>query len=138
MEKKLVVRSSSNISMARSLLEKAEVRLKRIAGNKIKEEEASIIFEDIYESLREAAQSLMEISGYKPYSHEALVSFIQERKFLSEEKVNVLDNYRILRNNSVYKAEKVSLSKCLEALKFVKEILPELKNKFEGLIEEKG
>ncbi len=133
----LARKSNSNISMAKSLLQKAAIRLKRIAISKIEESESSIVFEDVYECLREASQSLMEIKGYKPYSHEALISFLKEQKFLSEENINMLDNYRILRNNSVYKAEKVSLPKCLEAIEFAKHVLPELENKFKELSEEK-
>jgi len=104
---------------------------------KIEESESLIVFEDVYGCLREASQSLMEIKGYKPYSHEVLISFLKEQKFLSEENINMLDNYRILRNSSVYKAEKVSLHKCLEAIEFTKRALPELKNKFKELSEEK-
>lgn len=126
----LVRKSTPNISMAKSLLEKAETRLKRISKEKIKEEESSIVFEDIYESLREASQSLMELKGYKPYSHEALISFLKENNLLPAEKVNIMDNYRILRNNSVYKAEKVSLDKCTEALDFAKSAMPIIKSKF--------
>ena len=73
----LVRKSVPNISMATSLLQKAEIRLRRIAREKISDSESSIVFEDIYESLREASQSLMEIGGYKPYSHEALISFLK-------------------------------------------------------------
>ena len=119
--------------MAKSLLEKAEIRLKRVDMD-IEEDESSIVFEGIYECLREALQSLMEINGYKPYSHEALISFIKEKKFLSDDKINIIDNYRILRNNSVYKAEKVSLQKCIEALEFAKQTLPEIRNIFDELI----
>ena len=42
-------------------------------------------------------------------------------------------DYRILRNKSVYQAEKISIDKCSEAIKFAKLILPEIKRKFEGL-----
>ncbi len=132
----LVKRSAKNISIAKSLMEKAEIRLKRINANKIEENEASLVFEDIYESLREAAQSLMEVNGYKPYSHEALISFLCEKKFLSQEELHDFDNYRILRNNSVYKAEKVSLEKCHEAKGFAGQILPELNKKLKELLNE--
>ena len=130
-KEKLVRKSFQNVSMAKSLLQKAEIRLKRISNGKIEEENSSIIFEDTYEAMREASQSLMEIRGFKPYSHEALISFIKDYKLLSEEKVNILDNYRVLRNNSVYKAEKVSLQKSMEALDFAKFLLPEIRNKFD-------
>ncbi len=133
--KENLVRSSvKNISMAKSLIEKAEVRFKRIDKSKIEEDEASIAFEEIYECLREASQSLMEISGYKPYSHEAVTSFLLERNLLSKEKVHTIDNYRVLRNNSVYKAEKISLQKCQEAKEFAKDTLPELNKKLNELI----
>ena len=132
----LFKKSVPNISMATSLLQKAEIRLRRIAREKISDSESSIVFEDIYESLREASQSLMEIGGYKPYSHEALISFLKEQKLLDDEKTNILDNYRVLRNNSVYKAEKVSLEKCKEALAFAKLVLPQIREKLEQLHKE--
>ena len=53
---------------------------------------------------------------------------------MNNEEINIIDNYRILRDNSIYKAEKVSLQKCLEALEFVKIILPKLNNKLNELI----
>jgi len=130
----LVRKSIPNISMAKALFEKGELRLNKIVKSKIEEKEASIVFEDIYGSLRESTQSLMELKGFKPYSHEALISFLNQEKILSFDKINIMDNYRILRNNSVYKAEQVSLQKCLESLKFAKEILPEIKQKLKELI----
>lgn len=132
-KEKLVRKSLPNISMAKSLLEKAEIRLKRVSNEKIDEENSSIIFEDLYEVLREASQSFMEIKGFKPYSHEAVISFLKEHKLLSDEKVSILDNYRVLRNNSVYKAERLSSQKCVEALNFAKNLLPEMKNKFNDM-----
>ncbi len=107
----LVKSTKGNISLAKSLLQKAEIRLSRISKNHFKDEESSIIFEDIYESIREATQSLMELNNYKPYSHEALVSFVKFKKIFNDNESNIFDNYRILRNNSVYNAEKVSLDK---------------------------
>ena len=134
----LVRKSIPNIGMAKSLLQKSEIRLKRVKNEKISDENSSIVFEDIYETLREASQSLMEIKGFKPYSHEALVSFLKEYKLVSDEKAVIIDNYRILRNNSVYKAEKISSQKCMEALSFAKNILPEIKSKFDEVVGNKS
>ena len=128
-----VRKSIPNPGMAKSLLQKSEIRLKRVKNEKITDENSSILFEDIYEILRESSQSLMELKGFKPYSHEALISFLKEYQFLSEEKIVIMDNYRVLRNNSVYKAEKISLQKCIEALEFSKTLLPEIKVKFEEI-----
>ena len=63
----LVRKNIPNSSIAKALIEKSEIRLNRIGKNKITEEESSIVFEEIYECLRESSQALMELSGYKPY-----------------------------------------------------------------------
>jgi hypothetical protein len=123
-----------NVSLAKSLLEKAEVRLNRILKEQIKEDNAPLIFEDAYEVIRESSQALMQLSKYKPLSHEALIAFLIKNRYLSEEKINILDNYRILRNKSVYQAEKISVEKCRESIKFAEKVLPEIKRKFEELI----
>ncbi len=132
-KEKLVEKTALNISLAKSLLEKAEIRLNRVLKEKINDIETSLIFEDAYEVVREAAQSLMQLAGYKPLSHEALMAFLTKKKYLSQEKINILDNYRILRNKSVYQAERISIEKCRESIKFAKDVLPEIKRKFEEL-----
>ena len=93
-----------------------------------------MIFEEVYESIREASQALMQLAGYKPLSHEALIAFLLKNKYLSEEKANILDGYRVLRNKSVYQAEKISVEKCNEAIKFARVTLSEIKEKFKDLI----
>ena len=131
---KLVEKTVLNIGLAKSLMEKAEIRLNRILKEGITDPEAPLIFEDTYEAIRESAQALMQLAKYKPLSHEAIISFLQKHKYMSEEKINLLNNYRILRNKSVYLAEKISIEKCKEAIKFAKGVLPEIKRKFEELV----
>ena len=131
LDNKMARKGSPNPSMAASLLAKATVRLKRIEEEKFTAEKASLIFEDSYEAVREACQSLMELYAFKPYSHEALVSFLKEYYLLPEPDVNALDGYGILRNNSVYRAQNVSLETCKEAMGFAKRTIPQVKEKFE-------
>ena len=133
-KEKLVEKTSSNPSLAKSLLEKGEIRLGKTLKEKVTEREAALIFEDAYESIRESVQALMQLSKYKPLSHEAVIAFLIKNKYLSGEKINILNNYRILRNKSVYQAEKISVEKCEEAIKFAKEILPGIKREFIELI----
>jgi uncharacterized protein (UPF0332 family) len=128
-KKNLAKKTDANPGIANALLNKASVRLKRISKVKIAEEESSIVFEDIYESIREALQSLMQVKGYKPYSHEALLAFVKEEKLLSESIINDANRYRILRNKSVYEAKKISLGTCREALEFANKLMPEIKKK---------
>lgn len=132
----LVRRTNTSSFLANALINKAELRLNRISKNSVDKREASIVFEDVYECVREAAQSLMEIKGYKPYSHEALISFLREERLLPLSKINILDNYRIQRNNSVYRAEEISLDKCNESIIFAKEIIPEIKEVLKTILKD--
>ncbi len=101
-------KESPNIVEAKSLIEKAFQRMNFIKNQNINETTATFIFEDVYECLREAAQSLMSLEGYKPYSHEAVIAFLKEFYKFDDHEITTFNRYRILRNNCVYRAEKVS------------------------------
>lgn len=135
LENNLARKASLDKGEAEALMNKAEGRLNfSIKTREITENTASYIFEDIYECLREASQSLMSIKGYKPYSHEALISFIKESFNFPESDVVSFDRYRILRNKTIYKGEIVSIETCREALNFLLAFLPKLKKEFIKLI----
>jgi len=129
----MVKRTVINPSLAKSLMEKAELRLKRLIESEIKKEFSSIMFEEAYEAMREASQALMQLKGFKPYSHEALIAFLIKDKLFNESAIKSLDRYRILRNKSVYEAHKVSAETLKEALEFAKAHLPEAKKKLAEL-----
>jgi uncharacterized protein (UPF0332 family) len=103
---------------AKALLEKAIKRLSYAQEKDVTEDTAQFILEDSYEAAREAAQSLMSLQGFKPYSHEATISFIRDRhgESFTEEEIVLLDRFRQLRNDSMYKAVPVfptDAKKCL-------------------------
>ena len=134
LEKNLAKRSVINPSLAKSLMEKAELRLKLLNEDKITDEMASIMFEETYETIREASQSLMQVKGFKPYSHDALIAFLIKEKLMPEQFIKSFDRYRILRNKSVYEAQRVSIETCKEAIQFAKRRIPEVKNKLFSLL----
>lgn len=127
----LVKKGSPDLNEADALMNKADGRFHfSIKIREIHENTAPYIFEDIYECLREAAQALMAQKGYKPYSHEALISFVKESFTFSEHDIISFDRYRILRNKTVYKGEKISEEVCREALSFLNSFLPKIKDEF--------
>jgi len=135
LDNNLARKASPDIGEAGALLQKAEGRLDfSIKVRRIDENTATYIFEDIYECLKEAAQSLMSLKGYKPYSHEAVISFLREFFRFSESDLETFDRYRILRNKAVYRGERISATVCREALDFLLNFLPELKNEFRKLM----
>ncbi|MBD3312870.1 HEPN domain-containing protein [Candidatus Woesearchaeota archaeon] len=125
MKEKKAVKQQPDNEMAASLMKKAEDRLKYIESQTLSDDNSGFIFEDVYESLREAAQAVLCADGYKPYSHEVLIAYLKEN--YSEMDSGMLDNFdelRKLRNLAVYGAEEVSEEKTKSALEFVKSVLP--------------
>lgn len=134
LENNMARKASPDRGEAEALMNKAEGRVKFFIKTKeINEDTAAFVFEDIYECLREASQSLMSMKGYKPYSHEALISFLKEHFNFTEQNIITLDRYRILRNKTVYQGEKISVETCKDALEFLHKFLPKIKKEFEKL-----
>jgi len=115
-----VKRKTPDPEEAKALMEQASDRLAYVKEKQISDKNAKFIFEGSYEAVREAAQSLMSIKGFKPYSHEATISFIKEfhKTDFSEEDFAKFDYFRDLRNNSIYKAVLIVPEDAKESLTF--------------------
>lgn len=128
LNKGVVRKVKINLAIVESLLKKSTYRLDILKESKITYKFSSIIFEEVYESIREAVQSLMQLKGYKPYSHEVIISFLKENKSFSPQIINTINRYRILRNKSVYEAKDVSIKTCKDALKFAIKFIRNIKH----------
>jgi hypothetical protein len=127
----MVKKGSPNIENAAALMKKGMSRLAYIREQKIGPETAPFVFEDIYESVREGCQALMELKGYKPYSHEAHIAFLKEFYKFPPHFLSMFDRFRILRNKAVYGAAHISPETCREALGFAVSALPEFRKHFD-------
>jgi len=134
LEQGLAKKEWVDVGEAESLMRRAEERLAYILLQHLTEVTASFVFEDIYECMREAAQALMSLKGYKPFSHEAIIAYLREFHDFRESDVTAFDRYRVLRNKAIYRAQKVSLETSQDALKFLKAFLPKLKQEFTKLM----
>lgn len=129
LENNLLKRESKDPQEAQSLLKKAIRRLDFIRPLDITQDNASFIFEDAYEVMRESTQSLMALKGFKPYSHEATIAFVKEfyPKEFSEAEINKFNRFRIMRNDSVYKGKPVNVEETKEIMLFAKSYLKKIK-----------
>ncbi|MDO8340247.1 MAG: hypothetical protein Q7T16_06340 [Candidatus Burarchaeum sp.] len=131
LDKGMVKKTAPNKESAAALMSRAYARLGYVRAQKIGKDTAPFIFEGTYEVLREASQALMELKGYKPYSHEAQISFLREFCGFPQHLISTFDRLRILRNKCMYGAAHISPETCKEALGFAVSFLPELKKRFE-------
>ncbi len=129
-----VKRKTIDPEESKSLLKKAGNRVRYVKSKKVTEENAPFVLEDAYEAIRESAQAVMSLKGFKPYSHEATIAFIKDfyNDEFSEGDISNFDRFRQLRNDSIYKAisvnkddAKKSVQFSLEFIKKVKKILSE-------------
>lgn len=125
-----IKRKTPDFEEAKALLEKSENRLSYTKEKQTDEKKAQFILEDAYEAIRESAQALMSVKGYKPYSHEATISFIKEfyKSDFSDEDVHKFDRFRQLRNNSVYKAAPVSTEDAKNSVLFAMNFIGKVKS----------
>lgn len=124
-----IKKQTPNPDEANSLFEKSVSRLEYTKERIITDKNASFILEDAYESARESTQSLMALKGYKPYSHEATISFLVKfyKEEFSESDIYEFNKYRELRNNSIYKAEKINPEDAKKCLNFAEKIIKKIK-----------
>ena len=125
-EERKVEKQTPNSQKASALMKKAIRRIDHINSQPLTAEDAEFLFEDIYESIREAGQALMAVNGYKPLSHEAVIAFVRDNYKISADKINRFDRCRKIRNKLVYEAEKVSIEDVKEALDFAISFVKEL------------
>ena len=117
-ESGLVRQGSKDPGESKAMIARASKRLEYVRSQPITEDNASFLFEDIYEIMRECVHGLMAANGYKPYSHEATVAFLDEhyRSYFGEKLVEAFNRYRIIRNNIMYRANFVSKDEAIKAL----------------------
>ena len=115
---------------SKALFQQSEERLEYTKDKKITDKTAKFILEDAYEAMREATQSLMSLKGFKPYSHEATISFLKEfyKDNFTEEEISQFDRFRGLRNNSVYKATKITEENAKDSLDFAEILINKIKS----------
>ena len=109
---------SKNPGESKAMIARASKRLEYVRSQSITEDNASFLFEDIYEIMRECVHGLMAANGYKPYSHEATVAFLNEhyKPYFGEKLIEDFNRYRIIRNNIMYRANSVSKEEATKAL----------------------
>ena len=104
-----VKKIKENPEQAKALFQLAKRRLESIKKRR-KDEYPQLLIESYYEAIKELISSLLAIHGYKSYSHECLISFLNEYypDFLDEFQIRFLDGMRKLRSDIEYRGRDVA------------------------------
>jgi len=128
-----VKRISPDMELAKSLLEELKIRAEIAFEMKIDEKMARIVFELLYDCLRELTDVLLALDGYKSYSHEAGIAYLKKFPEISEYEISELDSFRKIRIGSKYYGKPAQVSDAFR----IKNKFPMIKAKLLDIIKEK-
>ena len=118
-------------SMIRSSENAVEV-VKKIPLN---EKSATVIFREIYESVRQLGEAQWWLKGYEPFglgSHNLSLDILKDFDINHKIKLNHLDRFKKIRHDANYRGMMVSISQAKEIIEFWevcgREILEKIKN----------
>ena len=80
-----------------------------------------MIFENVYDGLRDFCDAVLALNGFKSYSHQASIYYLL-KKGLDISTVKELDQFRYKRNSSKYYGVSISVKEAKEIKKFYKRI----------------
>jgi len=116
-------------SMIESALENVGVVMKI----QLNEKSATIIFREIYESIRQLGDANWWLLGYEPLSHEVTIELLKSLDIKDKIKLNYLDRFRKIRNDANYRGFRISVAQANEIIEFWKfcseDIINIIKNK---------
>lgn len=95
-----VRKKEPNPALARALALDMQRRIRDASALDL-ERFPQIVFELVYDALRDFCDALLSLKGYKSYSHEASIAYLAKEGF-DIVSVSELDGYRYKRNGSKY------------------------------------
>ncbi len=121
-----VKKQAPDANLSNSLVNDAVRRLEYAKSSPLTGENAKYVYENTYESLREAADAVLFLQGYKSFSHEATVAFIQRFDEFSVREISGFDRMRIKRNGMKYYGKSCSADDAKEAMEFAESLIKKL------------
>jgi uncharacterized protein (UPF0332 family) len=104
-----VKKIKENPEQGKALFQLAQRRLESIKKRR-KDEYPQLLIESYYEAIKELISSLLAIKGFKSYSHECLISFLQQYypENLDDFQLHFLDGLRKLRSDIQYRGRDIA------------------------------
>lgn len=107
-----------DIERIKSMINSAEVNAKVVQEIKLNENTATLIFREIYESIRQLGDSKLWLLGYEPLNHEVSMEILNEFNIKDKVKLNSLDRLKKIRHDINYRGFRASIEQAKEILDF--------------------
>ncbi len=120
-----------DIGKIASMIDSAEVNARVAKNIRINEDSATLVFREIYESIRQIGDAKWWLLGYEPANHEISSEILKEFDITEKVKLNSLDRFKKTRHDVNYRGFRATISQVEEILDFwdkcMKEIIAILK-----------
>jgi len=102
----------------KSMINSAEINAKVTRNIKLNEDTATLIFREIYESIRQLGDAKWWLLGYEPSNHEISMEVLKEFAIKEKLKLNSLDRFKKTRHDVNYRGFRATISQAEEILDF--------------------
>lgn len=102
----------------KSMLNSAEINAKVTKTIKLNEDAATLIFREIYESIRQLGDAKWWLLGYEPSNHEISLEALKELDVKEKIKLNSLDRFKKIRHDINYRGFRATVNQAEEILEF--------------------
>ena len=102
----------------KSMIDSAEINAKVTRAIKLNEDTATLIFREIYESIRQLGDAKWWLLGYEPSNHEISMEALKDFDIKDKVKLNSLDRFKKTRHDVNYRGFRATAVQAEEILEF--------------------
>ncbi|MFH1211208.1 MAG: hypothetical protein V1645_04825 [archaeon] len=102
----------------KSLIKSAKTNADVVREITLNDDTATVIFREIYESIRQLGDAQWWLLGYEPSNHEISLEILKEIDIREKVKLNFLSRFKQIRHDANYKGFRVSASQAREIVDF--------------------
>ena len=102
----------------RSMIDSAEINSKVTRAINLNEDTATLIFREIYESIRQLGDAKWWLLGYEPSNHEISMEALKDFNIKDKVKLNSLDRFKKTRHDVNYRGFRATIMQAEEILEF--------------------
>lgn len=107
-----------DLEKIKSMINSAEVNAEVAKSIKINNDTATLVFREIYESIRQLGDAKLWLIGYEPQNHEVSMEILKEFNIQDKVKLNSLDRIKKIRHDINYKGFRTSIEQAEEIIEF--------------------
>ncbi len=133
---KILRRKQRDLENIKSLINSAERISSFVRKLSLNDGGSTVIFREIYESIRQLGEAKWRLLGYEPLNHEISLDGLKEIDVQNKLKLNFLSTFKKIRNDANYNGIQISVNQAKEIIDFWdkcgKEVLEILKKEIKS------